>query len=169
MYKCTECGSLYENLPEFCDNCGNDYFEETGVQPAAPEEQYRAPEPPKTRQPSRAELEEIEEEKKNKKISSAIIGTAVFIALLIIALPPYPDFKAEKAPASAPARPSSSLAPVRHSRSARSRQSITRRMLFHPSIHRSAAPISLAGRSCRSRMPYFLSCLAASFLIFSVL
>lgn len=97
MYRCTECHAEYENLPDFCD-CGNDSFEEV-----VEEEYYEEPEPPKTRKKpkkrelSEEELEEIQAEKADKMKALITIGISVFISIVLLFLPPYPQKKIEKA------------------------------------------------------------------------
>ncbi len=89
MYRCTECHTEYTQCPDYCE-CGNNQFEEfvEQVYDEYDKEVYQAPTSRK-RQLSQEEIEEIEEEKLDKKKALITIGISLFISLLIIVLPPY--------------------------------------------------------------------------------
>lgn len=96
MYRCTECHSEYQDLPDFCD-CGNDTFEEVY------EEEYyeEPPRPrrrpaPKKRQLSEEELEEIAEEKADKQKALITIAISLVICIVICIMPPHLQTKKEK-------------------------------------------------------------------------
>ncbi len=98
MYRCTECQTEYEICPEFCD-CGNDTFKEV-YEETYDEEYYEPPRPRRRPRPKRVmneeELEEIEEENRDRVKALVALGVSVFITLAILCCPPYPHKKVEK-------------------------------------------------------------------------
>lgn len=99
MYRCTECQAEYQQCPDFCD-CGNDTFEEVYEEVYEEEEYYEPPKPRRKPKPKRVlteeELEEIEEEKAEKKKSMIVLGISLFVCLVILCCPPYPQKKIEQ-------------------------------------------------------------------------
>ena len=94
MYRCTECKTEYTKCPDFCD-CGNDTFEEVFEEEY--EERYVKPKikSKKTRL-SQEELEEIEEERIDKRNALIAISTSLFICILILCFaPPHMQKKAD--------------------------------------------------------------------------
>lgn len=105
MYRCTECHTEYQVCPEYCD-CGNDTFEEVyaaddgGYEEEEYEYEYeepvrarRMPAYPQRRRLTREEIEDLEEEKADKIKALITIGISIFISLVIICCPPYPQKK----------------------------------------------------------------------------
>ena len=93
MYRCTECHSEYQDLPDFCD-CGNDSFEEI-----IEEEYYEEPPrprrrpAPKKRQLTEEELEELAEEKADRTKALITLGISLLICIVICFMPPHMQTK----------------------------------------------------------------------------
>ena len=97
MYRCTECYKEYEQCPDFCD-CGNDTFEEFYEEEIEEEEYYEpAPKPkPKKKPLTPEEIEELEEERLDRKKALITIGISLFISLIVLLLPPHMPKKSAK-------------------------------------------------------------------------
>lgn len=98
MYRCTECNTEFENLPDYCD-CGNDTFEEFYEEEEyyEPEPRYERPAPPPKKRLTPEEREELAREEAEKKKS--LIVAAIVLVLLCVELfvcPPHKKPKIEK-------------------------------------------------------------------------
>ena len=104
MYRCTECQAEYQEYPEYCD-CGNDTFdvvyEEQYDEVYEEEAYYEPPKPVRRPKPKRVlseqELEELAQEKADKQNSLIVAGISLFITLLILVCPPYPQTREDVA------------------------------------------------------------------------
>lgn len=96
MYRCTECKTVYQECPDYCD-CGNDTFEEIDDKPQKQAQEYydddeevEIPPPPKKkkRKMTPEEAAEYYEEQVEKKKS--LIAAGVFLVLIILAIFVFP-------------------------------------------------------------------------------
>lgn len=97
MYKCTECNAIFEQCPDFCD-CGNDIFEEiienNSVLNTIETEEIAIQIPQKKkRKLSQAEIQEIKEEKEDKKKAFITICISLIICFAVLISPPYLEKK----------------------------------------------------------------------------
>ena len=81
MFKCTECNKEYDTKPYYCDDCGNDTFEEVVIQE---KEQSANPEEISQYEEKR-DFTPIKEETKPEDILSYIIfGFCLFLSIVVI-------------------------------------------------------------------------------------
>lgn len=99
MYKCTECNSIFEQCPDFCE-CGNDIFIEISENNSVQKDteisntiQNRQPRPRRRKKLSAEEIQEIKEQKEDKKKAKIAIYISLAICFLILICPPYIEKK----------------------------------------------------------------------------